>query len=446
MGEPERPTTAMRCSYIHLSDLHFGQERGPDLHLHQDVRERLIDDAAELAAAEPARAATGVIVTGDIAFSGKETQYQEAGKWLDRLCEAVGCSSDDVFVVPGNHDIDRDGITPGCEVLLERVQTTGEEELERYLQNLPDRELLYRRLKNYRAFAEAYDCPIDTQSGYAVDRTVQIAAERRLRLIGLNSALICSRTNEEEGRLLLGARQRTLPRNCGEELVVLCHHPLDWLRDSADTERFVRARARVFMSGHTHRPSSIVERNEAGGDIMFIAAGAAVPPSDEVGYEFTYNKLVFGWDADIDALTLQIEARTWSAEATGFAADPGGIGRMTQTLRCPNCERAGDGRLPEERDDGRGVSEPIPVSRERETGPERRVTASADHLLRLRFFRDLTVKQRATVLTALGAIPDDDWIVAELTHTLARGLLDGILTANRGAELRRAIDAAVSGD
>ena len=431
----------MRRTYIHLSDLHFGQERGSDLHIHRDVRERLIDDARGIAASEPGGRIHGVIVTGDIAFSGKEAQYLEAGKWLEHLREAVGCRVKDVLLVPGNHDVDRDEITAGCEVFLEKILEIGEEELERYLRDQLDSEVLYRRFKSYRAFAEGYACPIDTESGYTVDRKVEIGPGRFLRLIGANSALVCSRADDEQGRLLLGARQRTFPQVRGEELVVLSHHPLDWLRDSADTRRFVRARTRVFMSGHTHNPSSSVERDGAKGDVIYISAGAAVPSSDEVGYEFTYNKLVFDWDEQSDALIVRIEARTWNAEAKGFAADHDGIGRTTQTLKCPNFEEVGGRDVRRETIGSTGESGRSASSDggEMRSGEE---TIEEDDLLRLRFFKDLTVKQRAKALAELGVLPRDDRVVEEVTHTLARHLLDSVLSAGKRDELRRAMETA----
>ena len=155
----------MQRTYIHLSDLHFGQETGSDLHLHRDVRDRLIDDAMDLAAREPSGTVAGVILTGDIAFSGTENQYLAAGTWLQRLCDAVGCNATDVLVVPGNHDVDRHRITPACEVILERVSDRGEEELERYLSCTADRELIYGRFQSYRAFAK----PTTAQSTQTVD-------------------------------------------------------------------------------------------------------------------------------------------------------------------------------------------------------------------------------------------------------------------------------------
>lgn len=51
--------------------------------------------------------ATGVLVTGDIAFSGQRSEYQSAASWLLGLCRAIECPDENVWVVPGNHDVDR---------------------------------------------------------------------------------------------------------------------------------------------------------------------------------------------------------------------------------------------------------------------------------------------------------------------------------------------------
>ena len=34
----------MSIGFVHLSDIHFGQEKGGKLWVHDDVKERLIDD------------------------------------------------------------------------------------------------------------------------------------------------------------------------------------------------------------------------------------------------------------------------------------------------------------------------------------------------------------------------------------------------------------------
>ena len=38
----------MPLTYVHLSDIHFGQEKGAELIIHDDVKDRLVEDAKEL--------------------------------------------------------------------------------------------------------------------------------------------------------------------------------------------------------------------------------------------------------------------------------------------------------------------------------------------------------------------------------------------------------------
>jgi hypothetical protein len=168
---------------------------------------------------------------------------------LDRLAAAAGCKITDIQVVPGNHDINRDGMCRSSEMMLAEIAEKGEPRLDYFLELEKDREVFYGRFEDYREFAEGYNCPLDRDGGTAGERAIEIAHGRTLRFIGLNSALCCAK-KDEKGKLLLGARQRTLPRKAGEELVVICHHPLPWLRDSEEARQYVRSRARVFISGH----------------------------------------------------------------------------------------------------------------------------------------------------------------------------------------------------
>ena len=76
-------------TFVHLSDIHFGQERkNGQVIFHNDIRNSLIDDVTKIAAKrerEGLGVPVGVIVTGDIAFAGKKEQYVEADEWLGKL-------------------------------------------------------------------------------------------------------------------------------------------------------------------------------------------------------------------------------------------------------------------------------------------------------------------------------------------------------------------------
>jgi hypothetical protein len=97
----------MPVTFVHLSDIHFGQEKGSKIIVHDDVKARLIEDAADLVKKHAGGRATGIIVTGDTAYAGKRDEYLDAAKWLDRLASAVDCPKTAVQVVPGNHSIAR---------------------------------------------------------------------------------------------------------------------------------------------------------------------------------------------------------------------------------------------------------------------------------------------------------------------------------------------------
>ena len=107
--------------FVHLSDIHFGQERYGDKPVHDDVRVELLRDCAQLR--KLYGNANGVLVCGDVAFSGKVDQYKSAGEWLDKLTDAVGCLGTAVLVVPGNHDVDLSQIGAVSQIVYEKIRS-----------------------------------------------------------------------------------------------------------------------------------------------------------------------------------------------------------------------------------------------------------------------------------------------------------------------------------
>ena len=55
----------MSIGFVHLSDIHFGQESGGSIWIHNDVKERLIEDVGLAVKGLEAGRASGIIVTGD---------------------------------------------------------------------------------------------------------------------------------------------------------------------------------------------------------------------------------------------------------------------------------------------------------------------------------------------------------------------------------------------
>lgn len=427
----------MPFAFVHLSDIHFGQDRGgSELYVYDDVKERLIEDAtAEIG--KLGGHAAGLLVTGDIAYAGKRHEYEEAAKWLDRLAAAINCEKTGVQVVPGNHDIDWEHISSGCQMMIDAIIAHGEPRLSNFLKQAVDREVLYNRFASYRPFAEGYNCPLATQGGFFSRKTLELAPGRMLRFVGLNSALVCSRA-DIEGKLLLGTQQHVLPRAAGEELVVLAHHPMHWLQDAEQATRYLKSRARVFISGHEHNPALHVEKVPDGSDLMSLAAGATVPPIGENAYTYTYNILVFDWDEPTDGLRVEVLPRAWRWETTAFEADDRRLGGLSRTvvLDCPNFRRAPKPKSPSSVE-ARVVAEAEPTADHGAGVQGPRMTPDTELLL-LRFFRDLAPAERVAVLVKLQALPED-WD-EPLTHGVERNVFDSLAAEGRLRDLELAID------
>ena len=52
----------MAVAFLHLSDIHFGQEKGGRVLTHKDMRERLLDDVALLVRRLPNGRVDGIII------------------------------------------------------------------------------------------------------------------------------------------------------------------------------------------------------------------------------------------------------------------------------------------------------------------------------------------------------------------------------------------------
>ena len=430
----------MGIGFVHLSDIHFGQEKGGKIWIHEDIKNRLIEDVSQVANGLGSGRAYGIIVTGDIAFGGRKFEYEKAADWLDKVAEAAGCEISDIQVVPGNHDIDRAQLTEATKMMLKRIVDEGETALDKFLESDADRELLFRRFSAYRPFAEGYRCPLDTNARLAEEHVAQLAPGRSIRFIRLNSALVCSE-KDEEGKLLLGAGQRVLQPRQGEELVVLSHHPMNWFQDSEDAFLFFRNRGRVFISGHEHSPSVEIETTEKGENLM-VAAGATVPPDPDGEYTYSYNFIEFDWDPEEDALSVNIIPRAWVNEEKQFGLDKkrldGGDPRFV--LSCPNFRNAPKKEVHQQPEVCvPGASETVLMKNPRDhvKGRKEELVNNTYPLLLLRFFRDISPAQRIEILVSLGAIPKD-W-TGTLSESFERNAFDELVKDGRTGELQNAI-------
>src|SRR5258708_3057354 len=109
---------------LNISDIHFrypfcNTQMDPD----RPYRTNLVQDARSLM--ERLGAVDAILVVGDIAFGGVKEEYDAALEWLRDLSAGCKCALERVFVVPGNHDVDRNVIKGSASVQNVQAAISG---------------------------------------------------------------------------------------------------------------------------------------------------------------------------------------------------------------------------------------------------------------------------------------------------------------------------------
>lgn len=275
-----KPNRAWRVSkhpstitWLHISDLHFRQSQMYDADivlraLLSDIRNRIEHDGLR---------PDFIAITGDVAFSGLSEEYAMAQRFLDDLIQVTGLTRDYLFVVPGNHDVDRRRVSRGAQGIgdsLEDRKSTND-----VLASAEDRQLMFARFHGYATFVNAYlSQHLEfNDASYFYVRMLDIA-ELQVALLGLNSAWLCASDNDRAKGLLIGERQTraAVEQAEGAHLkIALLHHPFDWLRDfdRNDSAAMLLDNCDFVLHGHMHQTAMAQLIGPEGG-AMLIAGGA----------------------------------------------------------------------------------------------------------------------------------------------------------------------------
>lgn len=302
---------------VHLSDIHFTGSSGTSVYdLDSEVRNEILRDAATVT--KELGGATGVLVTGDIAFSGQRTEYERAALWLLEFCRAIGCPDESVWVVPGNHDVDRkvanSKVTKTLhESVRAKQQPALDKELREILTDVNSANALLAPLAEYNTFAARFQCSISAAKPYW-ERDLSLPCGTIVRLRGLCSALV-SNQHDAKNNIVLGQAQVNVHRVDGVEYLTLCHHPPDWLLDQDTVVSHLESKVRMQLFGHKHA-QRVQEINKA----LRVTAGAMHPERDESGWEPMYNVIEIS-RLDDQRLGVRLFQRRWHKVDHHFLAD-----------------------------------------------------------------------------------------------------------------------------
>jgi predicted phosphodiesterase len=265
--------------------------------------------------------ADAVLVSGDISYSGKREEFEDAAQWLEEVCTAAGCEPYAVLMCPGNHDVDQSVITNNP--LIQDGQDAIRREQNHYARDRalvgrltqPEaRALFYSPIAAYNEFAARYQSSFFADSSsFAWEHDFTLNDGSLLRIRALNSALL-SGYGDYRGGLFLGTRAWTIPEQSGVEYLVMSHHPPSWLLDGAEAEASFNGAARIHLFGHEHD-----QRILPGRDWVKLFAGAVNPHRAEPNWRPGYNII----DVSVETkssrtLVVHVHAREWQGAPPQF--------------------------------------------------------------------------------------------------------------------------------
>jgi predicted MPP superfamily phosphohydrolase len=307
---------------LHLSDFHFRAKSNWDaepvlIELGGAIRE-LVDAGL---------APDMIVLSGDLAFSGQRTEFLSAAKWIDKvlLKSLRGFDKKNLFIVPGNHDVDRSKVTTGVKAIEDHCRKSGQEEITEVLTG-SDKKAVLNRHKEYLAFANRYR-PSSTKLN-----SIWWAEKRRfgpvaVGIAGIASSLISS-GDEDYGKLIVSRYQLNQvfgKLNDVDICIGIIHHPFGYIHevDQNEVETRIMQRCSILLRGHLHRKKSVLHKSPDHA-VLELATGSSYAGSD---YPNAFQLI----ELDTVASRVRVYYRRWQdgewiADLTAYKATNKGIG------------------------------------------------------------------------------------------------------------------------
>lgn len=311
-------------SFIHLSDIHFVKSSNDPSDIDKDLRDAIITDL-EINARENLDNVTGILVTGDIAFSGNRKEYEKAKEYLNRVCNVFHINPSDVYCVPGNHDVNQ-SIVNGSDLIFAaqnavdeaRTIDDADKTFSKYISD-NNFNALFKPIDEYNEFAKRFECDISSDNIFW-QKDFELEDNLKLKVVGINSSFLSNRTDHQKDKpdRLMYIGQAQIP--CYETDVatlLMCHHPPQCWKFKDDILQRINKRADIQLYGHMHSQSVTIMDENA------ILYSGAVHPTRTVDWLPRYNWITISSKTENDERILKVEIypRCLTADRDSFTMD-----------------------------------------------------------------------------------------------------------------------------
>lgn len=295
---------------LQISDIHWTKRK----HWNEDfagMKSKFLEDIKEYI--EAGNEIDYIFICGDIAFKGIKEEYDKALAYIDQVCERANCTREDVFVVPGNHDLNRNAEGSQVREMINASLTFAPNNNhfldDVVLKNGALRKDLFAAFADYNQFASEFFCQEEMMNKslrcshentiedngklFYHERLTKKVGDFSVSVRGVNTALNCdgwdwNEEYEEGHKQFLPRRAYVMEKEEKEELrIIMGHHPLDFLVSGNEIKEYLDNHYHIQLFGHVH------VQNIDKGNIVCVESGAFDPPRDKKAdkYKPVYNIL-----------------------------------------------------------------------------------------------------------------------------------------------------------
>lgn len=297
-----------KITWLHLSDLHF--RVAEDNFESRLIYDKLLDDLKHIE-----EDIDLVFVTGDIAFSGRTEEYALASEFFNSVLEILNIKKENIFYVPGNHDIQRSNTANYVSKMLENINS--EKEVSEILGSKELREVFLKRLNNYYEFVGNNSFPIE-KSELSYTKNININGIE-VAIVGLNSAW-GSTSSSEKGNIVLGERQVIEAFSKIEKpqiTITLLHHPIYYFKDDdvESVEAVINNRSDFVLHGHIHS-RKVITQKMPDSVVHYLVAGASYE-NNNITSNLAYNYV----SADLESGIADVCLRKFHNISSSWVSD-----------------------------------------------------------------------------------------------------------------------------
>jgi len=326
-----------------LSDIHF-LSLPAEHDSHAQVRRAFLQDVEGYSYVNGAFDV--ILVSGDIAYKGAESEYSKASAFFHQLCDVSGCANERIFMVPGNHDKNLNADRAELRHLINQglgAEKANHEHSSKLFLDLIIRDneackALYSPFRGYAEFAIKMDCcdsimcklissedpEFDEEHDKAYyKQEIGVINGYPVVLYGFNTCLNSDWYDEDdhgEGHKLFLPKlgYHALVDTQGFINVAMMHHPMDRIVHSKSITTFLDKNFPIQIFGHLHKP--VCQKDNC----LHIQSGALQPQTCPEGgdeYFSVYNILELSVASDEDGkdfLEAVLAVQRYNSESGEF--------------------------------------------------------------------------------------------------------------------------------